>query len=475
VSKEHIYLVGILAYISLLVTIGFLARRRVKSAADFQLGGGKIPTFVLVGTLVASWLGSGTVVGYASRVYYFGLGGVWYALACLFSVAYFTIIIGRIRSIPARTTPEMLELRYGKTARKWAVLPVFLGQATIGAYQIKAVGYIFEICFGISSDLATVIGTGIIIGYTFLGGFFAVAWSDVCQSCIFMVGMMLAIPFAINNAGGWSGMIAALPQGYLSIFNVPFITVLGIFVPTALLGGTSMFMYQRAWAAESVEAARKGAAINFCGAAFIYTLVLILALSAVVTCPGIKGDTVVFSVATQLPVIIGLMLVISCAAVFISTGDSLLLAASAVFVREIYMSNREPDDKRELLATRITVVAIGVAGLLLLRFYPTLISLMMLAYSVEGAGLLCPLIAGMYWKGGTEKGAVASIVTGLTIIILWEACARSGVPFAKAFHSSLIAVPAAAGAYFAVSMVTNNDSARVEKFFGYFDGLKKHS
>lgn len=479
-SKQHIYLVGILLYICMLIIIGLTARKRVKTAADFQLGGGKIPMFVLVGTLIASWLGSGTVVGYASRVYYFGVGGVWYALACLFSVAYFTIIIGRIRSVPARTTPEMLELRYGKTARKWAVLPVFLGQATIGAYQIKAVGYIFEVCFGINSDLATVIGTAIIIGYTFLGGFFAVAWSDVCQSLIFMVGMLLAIPFAVHNAGGWSGMIQTLgsiaDKNYLSMFNVPFMTVVGIFVPTALLGGTSMFMYQRAWAAKSVEDARKGAMINFCGAAFIYTLVLIFGLTAIITCPGIKGDTVVFSVANQLPIIIGLLLIISCGAVFISTGDSLLLAAAAVFVREIYMANKEPDDKKELLATRITVAVIGVAGLLLLRFYPQLISLMMLAYTVEGAGLLCPLVAGMYWKGGTEKGAVASIVVGLAITIGWEVLKRGmGIPFFKAYPSVLVSVPLAAIAYFVISNMTRGEKeiAIAEKFFHYYDKLLK--
>lgn len=468
-NKSTIYMVGMIAYVFLLITIGFLAKRRVKNAEDFQVGGQNIPTLVLAGTLVASWLGSGTVVGYASRVYYFGLGGIWYAVACVFSVIYFYFIIGRIRSIPALTTPQMLGLRYGTSVRKWATIPVFLGQATIAAYQIKAVGYIFQIALGINADTAMVLSTAIIIGYTVLGGFYAVAWSDVCQSCIFLVGISIAVPFAISNAGGWSNMLTSLPEGFLSVSNVSLLGALGVFVPTALLGGTSMFMYQRAWAAESIPAAKRGALITIFGAIFVYSLVLILALTAVVTLPGIKGDVVIFSIANQLPIFIGLILTISALAVFVSTGDSLLLAASTVFVREFYMHNKAPDPKKELAATRITVIAIGVSGLLLLRFYPNLISLALLAYSVEGAGLLCPLVAGMYWKGGTEKGALASIICGLTIVISWEILNRSGVAFAQQIHSALVAVPVAAIAYFVVSLMTKKDMALVNTFFANFE------
>lgn len=467
-SKGHYYLIGMLLYICLLISIGLLARKRIKNSEDFQVGGRNIPTLVLAGTLIASWLGSGTVVGYASRVYYFGLGGVWYAVACVFSILYFYLIIGRIHMVPARTTPEMIEQRYGGQARKWAVLPVFLGQATIAAYQIKAVGYIFEISLGLNADIAVALGTVIIIGYTFLGGFYAVAWSDVCQSCIFLIGTAITVPFAISHAGGWSNIIATLPENFFSVTNVGLLGVLNVFIPTALLGGTSMFMYQRAWAADSVATAKRAARINIFGACFIYVIVMILALTAAVTLPGIKGDVVIFSIANQMPLFIGLVLTISAMAVFISTGDSLLLASATVFVREIYMKNREPDEKKELLATRVTVAMIGLAGLLLLRFYPSLISLALLAYSIEGAGLLCPLVLGMYWKGGTQQGAVASIASGFTIVILWEILIRADVHFAQLYHSSLIAVPIAAIAYILVSLCTKNDIEKVDIFFANF-------
>lgn len=471
-SKATVYLIGMVLYISLLITIGLLARKRIKNSEDFQVGGRNIPAFVLAGTLIASWLGSGTVVGYASRVYYFGLGGIWYAVACVFSILYFYLIIGRIRMIPAITTPEMIELRYGEKARKWAVLPVFLGQATIAAYQIKAVGYIFQIALGMNPDIAVALGTAIIIGYTFLGGFYAVAWSDVCQSCIFLIGTSIAVPFAISNAGGWNNMIASFPPHFFSVTNVGLLGILNVFVPTALLGGTSMFMYQRAWAAESVDAAKRAARINIFGACFIYSLVLILSLAGAVTLPGIQGDVVIFSVANQLPLMIGLVLSISAMAVFVSTGDSLLLASATVFVREIYMRGKTPDEKKELLATRMTVAAIGLSGLVLLRFYPNLISLALLAYSVEGAGLLCPLVMGMYWKGGTQQGTIASISIGFSIVVLWEICNRIGFAFAQNVHSALIAVPAAAIAYVVISLNTKNDMNRVNTFFANFNANK---
>lgn len=110
-GKETIYLLGMLTYCCVMVGIGLVAKRHVKSSKDFQGAIHSIPPFVLAMTLIASWLGSGTMVGFASRVYYFGLGGIWYAVACVVSVVYFRLLIGRIRQVPAMTTPEMLALR----------------------------------------------------------------------------------------------------------------------------------------------------------------------------------------------------------------------------------------------------------------------------------------------------------------------------------------------------------------------------
>ncbi|MDO4561351.1 MAG: sodium:solute symporter family protein [bacterium] len=473
-SKHMIYLLGMLVYCCVMVGIGVVAKRQIKTSKDFQGAQHSIPPFVLAMTLIASWLGSGTMVGFASRVYYFGLGGIWYAVACVFSVVYFRALIGRIRQVPAMTTPEMLALRYGDKARDWSVIPVFLGQATIAAYQIKAVGYIFEITLGMSPDMGLVVGTVIILAYTFLGGFYAVAWTDVFQSCLFLCGTLVATIVAVTKVGGLNILFSSLPEGYLSVSNVDALSALGVFVPAALLGGTSMFMYQRAWAAKTVAAAKKSANINIFGASFVYTLVLILSLVAVITLPGIRGDVVIFAVADNLPVVVGMVLLVSALAIFMSTGASLLIASSTVFVREVYMRNKEPNEKKEIMASRITILCIGIIGMALLRFYPSLISLALLAYSIEGAGLLCPLVVGMYWKRGNLAGAIASIACGFTIVVGWEILNRLGIEFAQKIHSSLIAVPVAAIAYFLFSTLTENkDKERVEKFFDNFKAEAK--
>ena len=148
-------LTAVLLYLSILVLVGGLRSRRVKTGDDFLVAGRTLPARVLVFTLLATWVGSGSLFAGAGLGYRAGFPALWQSAGAWVGIALIYFIAPRVRRIAQYTVPDILELRYGATARVLGTITTVLAYGTIAAYQFRGGGRLLNVLTDGGVDPAT--------------------------------------------------------------------------------------------------------------------------------------------------------------------------------------------------------------------------------------------------------------------------------------------------------------------------------
>src|SRR6201747_103870 len=199
---------GIIVVTLLGVSVARLGK--VKTKADYLVAGRSLPAFVLIFTLLCSWIGSGSLLGGAENAYRHGFyalwqgGGGWAGLALIYFVA------PRARKFAQFTIPDLLEARYNQTARVLGVIAVLFAYTAITSYQFIGGGDILHLIFPqITAVWGQYILAGFVILFTAIAGMSSVAYMDVVIGLLATFTMIAALPVLIHMAGGWSEVHAA--------------------------------------------------------------------------------------------------------------------------------------------------------------------------------------------------------------------------------------------------------------------------
>lgn len=207
--------IGIVAYVGVLIGIGFWSSRKVKGMNDFLVAGRRLPLWMATATLLATWFGAGSSMGVAATVYSDGIGGV---LADPFGASISLVlagifIVGLLRRLKCLTVTDIVERKYGKWAGVYTslwMIPVYIGW--LGA-QMLGIGTILHILTGMDAIWGTLIGAAVVLIYTFAGGMWAVTLTDVVQVSLIVIGLFVIVPGAVFEAGGWSEMTSRAQRG----------------------------------------------------------------------------------------------------------------------------------------------------------------------------------------------------------------------------------------------------------------------
>ncbi len=143
-----IYLVAILLYLLFLVGVGVYKSRQVKTGDDFAVAGRTLSPWVTVLTMLAVWIGTGSIVGAAEQTYKTGLNAMFLPVGTLFGMLILTRIAGRARGYEVYTVPEIIGARYGGAARMLAVVSLIIAYMVIVSYQFNAGGAVLEVIGG---------------------------------------------------------------------------------------------------------------------------------------------------------------------------------------------------------------------------------------------------------------------------------------------------------------------------------------
>lgn len=435
----------VLVYPAILIGLSIWRSRTVKSHADFTVAGRSVPVALLVGTLVCTWIGAGSLFGGAGLAYRTGIAELWFSSGGWVGLIAVYFIAGRVRKIAQYTVPDLLEQRYNAAARILGTVAIILAYVTIAAYQFRGGGWILTIVTdgAIDPNTGVLITALAIVTFTALAGMVSIVTVDVLNGIIITLAIALALPYLVFQLGGPSGVIEQLPEGHLTPLgghNV--LWAFGVAMPTFLLILGESGMYQKFFSAKNANAARKAVIGMVVGIVFIEITLALLAIVGRAAFPDLleqtsivgraASETVILYIARHgLPVILGAILLAAAIAIVLSTGNTFLLVPSTNVSRDIYerFINPNATERQKLNVQRISIVLLGALGMVLLTRFQTVLEMALYAYSLVGASLTPALLAAFLWKRVTPQGGVACIAGGLGSIVGIRILSEFGVQF----------------------------------------------
>ncbi|QNB45031.1 sodium:solute symporter family protein [Thermanaerosceptrum fracticalcis] len=445
----------VIGYGLVMVIIGIIYSKKIHTSEDFILAGRSLGPLVLMGTLIATWCGSGTVTGGPnSLAYSFGLWpGLLYTLPSIVGIFILYIIGPKIREYGKYTVSEILEDKFGTTARSLAGIIIILAYVGIVSYQFKGLGFILNVTTGISVDVGTILGALLIIFLAFAGGLVTVAVTDAISAFLMLFGLMIAVPAVINAAGGWDKIVANVPPQNLTFFgSLTPLQLIGYYLPLLFLLLGDQNMYQRLAASKGTKEAKIGMKGWFVGLLILSPAVALIAFAARAIFPKINPGMALISTTLVIPTFVGGMLLAAAAAFIVTTGNSYLLSAATNVTYDIYGRYINPNatDKEKLFFTKALVPVLGIIAYVMIRFFPTILAVQMYSYTVYAAGITPAVLAVFLWKRVTKPAGISSMLAGVITTLLWE------IPLGKPFalNSSVISVPVAILVLIIVTLIT---------------------
>lgn len=395
-----------------------------------MVAGRNLSVKVLVGTLLATWIGSGSIIAGAGLACDKGFpalwfdGGVWIAIIILYLIA------GRARKFGQFTVPDILEARYNKWARVLGTIVTVIAYTAIVSYQFRAGGMVLNLVTGISQEQGVIMTAVFVIGYTVLAGMISVAYTDVVNGIVMIIGLFIALPFLLDNAGGWSAVIDALPEEKVSVLgNMSIFDAAAYALPTMLLLLGESGMYQRFFSAKDPATAKRSVLGWISGTIIIETLIVVLAIIGCVQFSGIDSEMVILhAVRHGLSPVVGCLLLAAIVAVIVSTADSFLLVPATNIMRDIWQRffNPELPPRKVILYSRIIVVIMGLIAFIQLQFFSRVLEMALYSYTMYGVGITPAVMAAFFWKRATPVAGTASIAAGMLVTLVWEISGQPG-------------------------------------------------
>jgi SSS family solute:Na+ symporter/sodium/proline symporter len=425
------YIIAVIIYVLLLMGVGIYKSRSIKTQDDFMVAGRKTSTLFLVGTLVSTWIGTGSLFGGAGLAFRMGFAQLWMSAGAWLAIIIVYFLAHRVRRISEYTVPDILEKRYNSTARILGTVIIIIAYLTIAGYQFRAGGRLLNILLGIDPRIGGAIACGVVIIFTVVAGMLSIMSIDIFNALMKTFGMIIALPLVYFAIGG-AEQVAKLPADRFEIFGQnDWVWAMGVFFPTffLLLGESSM--YQKFFSAKDESSARKAVIGMVIGVFVLETLLCALAVVGSSkyftlqpfanpdgTLDKATTETIILQLARfDLPLIAGMILLCAAVAMMLSTATSFLMIPSTNVTRDIYQRFINPQISQTTIVRfqRIAIVILGVIAYVVASFFKSILDMAFTAYTMVGAGITPALLAAFLWKRVTIQGGVASIIAGLGV------------------------------------------------------------
>jgi solute:Na+ symporter, SSS family len=436
-----IYSIVSIVYLLLLVGVIIYKTRKVQSEEDFMLAGRGVPVYLLIGTLVCTWIGSGSLFGTAGLTFRSGFSELWFSAGGWLGIIVIYFIAARVRKISKITLTDLLEQRYNKTARILGTVTIIVAYLVIAGYQFKGGARFISILSHGAIDLqtGTLITCIVIIAFTAWSGMVSIVSIDIFNGAIMIVAMALALPFAISTHGGWSEVITTIENknpAYLNVFEGHDAWwVIGIILPTFLLLMSESSIYQKFSSAKDSSSAKKAVLGMLIGVVVIEVL---MCTTSIVGYAIYANDPRFFfpdgSINTamseeiilrigfeQVPVFVGSMLFAAGVAIILSTGNTFLMVTSTNLSNDIlkpYFFKDAKDSKKLIRVQQISIVVLGLLAFAMVTQFETVLEMAFISYTMIGASLAPVLMASFFWKRVTPTGGVCSIAAGMIVPVI---------------------------------------------------------
>ncbi len=491
------------AYCLMIVGIGLYVSRdkkgHEKNAEDYFLASKSLPWWAIGASLIAANISAEQFIGMAGSGFAGGLAIAsyeWMAAITLLIVGKYLLPIFIEKKI--YTIPEFIEHRFNTNLKTilavfWIALFIFVNLTTVLFLGAKALDTI--IGTGEGDIMIFVLGLAFIAAaYSLYGGLSAVAWTDVVQVVLLVLGGLVTTIIALDNVTPQGGVFNGLAHVYdvagykfdmildksnPEFMNLPGIAVLigGMWVANLYYWGFNQYIIQRTLAAKSLKESQRG---------IIFAAFLKLIIPLIVVIPGIiayvlytqpEGTALIPGVEDAFtkadgstdydnayPWLIGVfvtpgfkgLVVAALAAAIVSSLASMLNSTATIFTMDIYKpyfnknaSNKQTVNVGRISASLALIIAISLTPLL--KDVPQVFQYIQEYTGMVSPGILAVFIMGLFWKKTTTKGAIYGVIVSIIVAALLKFPAL-GLPFMdQMFYTLIISIVIIGG----VSLSTN--------------------
>ncbi|MEZ4652804.1 MAG: sodium:solute symporter family protein [Candidatus Eisenbacteria bacterium] len=428
-----LYLLGMLG-------VGFYHLRRNEGAEDYYVGGRQMGATHIGLSVVATDVGGGFSIGLGGLGFVMGLSGSWLLFTGLLGAWISAVVlIPRVRRHPgltrALTFPDFLKESYNAPVALVAGIISAIGYLGFTSSQILAGAKLAEGTFVfLDRQTALLVMGATAVGYTVLGGFKAVVYTDTIQWIILMVGLtFFGLPICYHYVGGWEAIRATLPAEMFSLTAVSPSTFINWMITILPIWFVGMTLYQRIYACRDEKTAQRAwyLAGLFEWPVMAFLGVILGLMGRVAAEQGLFAPLGVQAVGdmdseTGLPMLLRIALPVGAMGVvlsayfsaILSTADSCLMASSGNVVSDIVgRITRMPDGVRLLRISQLVTLALGVVALALAWVMTSVLDLMLYSYAFMVSGLLVPVLGALFWKRRSSTAAVLAMVVGGTTTV----------------------------------------------------------
>lgn len=436
-------LLTFIIYLLFMLGIGFFFYKRTENLSDYVLGGRGLNSWVTALSAQASDMSGWLLMGLPGAAYLTGIESVWIAIGLgLGTYLNWKFVAERLRKYTeiagdSITLSVYFENRFRdnsgilRTLSALFILLFFLFYTSSG---LVAGGKLFSTVFGIEYNLALTIGAIVIIGYTFLGGFMAVSWTDFFQGVIMFFAIIIVPIGGIYNLGGISETLDKIRVINMELIN-PFTNIEGNFL--GWISIISLFAWcfgyfgqphilSRFMAISSAEKIKKSRMIAMIWVVISLVMAILIGMIGRVYLaePLADAEKVFMVMVNRLfpSYIAGIMLAAILAAIM-STADSQLLVTASALTEDVYRAlfKRNASDKELVWVSRLSVIGVAiVAYILALNPESSVLDLVSYAWAGFGAAFGPVVIFSLFWKRMTRNSAILGMLTGGITVVVWK-------------------------------------------------------
>lgn len=422
--QSNILLISIFFYLGVTVLIGILASRLVKNSVDFILAGRKLPLFLCTSALFAEWFGAETVLGASSE---FAQNGLYGVIEEPFGAALCLLLIGVFFARPfyrmkLLTFCDFYRIKFGKKVEIVSALfmvPSYLGWI---AAQFVALGIMFKIIAGIALFDGIMISAIIVLIYTYVGGMWAISITDLLQTVIIIIGLLVLATGLIKTAGGLDAIYNKTPKGFFQFFPkaepISIIEYIAAWITIGLGSIPQQDLFQRIMSANSEKNAVRSsylASLLYISVAF---LPLVIALCCKIIYPELlaEGEQLIpVMVLKHSSLAVQVLFFGALISAILSTASGAILAPATVMAENLIkpLRKKEMTDKQMLLAIRTSIVIVTILAVAMASSNSNIYDLVGESSALSLVSLFVPLIMGMYVKQSNTCGAFLSMGMGM--------------------------------------------------------------
>ncbi|HYH01413.1 MAG TPA: sodium:solute symporter family protein [Terriglobales bacterium] len=433
----NLYVSVLAVIVATLLGVSLFRSRTVKNKADFLVAGRSLPAYVLIATLLCSWIGAGSLFAGAENAAMNGFAALWQPAGGWIGLLIIYFVAPRARKFAQFTLPDLLETRYNAAARVLGTIAILFAYTAICSYQFRGGGDILHLATGIDATTGMFIVAGFVIVFTALAGMSSVAYADVVIGVLVTVTTLIATPMLFYKAGGWEGLHAALPPDRFQVLgNLTFTKAMEFFVPTFLLMLGNQSMYQKFFSAKDERAAKIAVGGWIVGTFFLETVIIAIAVFGTAIygkSPELMAsprETIPFVARHGLPAFMGALLMGAVFAKVISTANNYLFSPATNLVEDVYSRfiNKNASHRQILVLSRVAVVGLGVFALVQGAYWTSVLAMALYAYTVYSAAITPVVMSAFFWKRATAAGAVTSIGLGTFVTIAWNYGGKNLLP-----------------------------------------------